>query len=339
MLTTAAGDPLIELITLAYQADLPVLVHGRHGVGKSEILAQATSRLRIDCVICDLSVMEPPDLIGIPRTGEDGRTHYALPAFLPTEGRGLLVFEELNRCLRYMQAPCLQLLTARQLNDYTLPPGWLPCAAVNDVADGYLVDELDAALLSRFLHVKVMPDVTEWLRWAAQHQVHHRIIEFVEASPGIFDDPVANPRAWVHASKLLSVWEHGDRSQAMLALALSGVLNDRWALAFIQVYSDVRQPLRPEEIIEAYPAHQAAVRGWIGRGQLDVVAASLELLKRHLQAQRSYDAVIREPAWKANVEAFLVDLPADLQRQAREWLDERGFRDLAAPSRSRRTRP
>lgn len=339
MLTMAAGAPLMDLITLAYQANMPVLLHGRHGVGKSEILAQAARQIGMDTVVRDLSLMEPPDLLGLPQIGEDGRTHYALPSFLPCTGRGLLVFEELNRCPRYMQAPCLQLLTARQLNDYVLPEGWLPCAAINDAADGYLADELDAALLSRFLQVTVVPDVTEWAHWARAHQVHSHIVDFVENSPGVFDDPAANPRAWVRASQLLTVWEHGERSQLLLTTALAGVLSEKWTLAFLQVYSNERRPLRPDEIIEAYPTHQAAVRRWTSQGHLDVVAASLELLKRHLQAQRHYDAVIGAALRKAHVEAFLADLPADLRHQAHEWLLERGYTELAGTTHARRIRP
>src|SRR5690242_3372218 len=110
MLTVSAGEPLIELLSLAYQADQPVLLHGKHGVGKSAILAEAAARLGIGQLVRDLSLMEPPDLLGIPRVGDEGTTHYAAPAFLPRGGKGLLLFEELNRCPPYMRAPCLQLL-------------------------------------------------------------------------------------------------------------------------------------------------------------------------------------------------------------------------------------
>src|SRR5439155_20066743 len=116
-------------------------------------------------------------------------------------------------------------------------------------------------------------------------------------------------------------------------------LGEKWALAFIQAYGDERRPLRPEEIIEAYPAHQAAVRGWIRHGLLDVVAASVELLKRHLQPQPVYEAVLHEVSHKANVETFFSDLPGDLQRQIREWLEERGFKELVVTVRPRRVRP
>jgi MoxR-like ATPase len=116
MLTpVATGAPLIALIELAIRADRPVLLHGRHGIGKSEVFAQVANKLGIEFIVRDLSLMEPPDLVGIPQVGTDGKTHYAILTFLPDAGQGLLVFEELNRCPRYMQSPCLQLLTARQL--------------------------------------------------------------------------------------------------------------------------------------------------------------------------------------------------------------------------------
>ena len=339
MLTVAAGTPLIELVTLCRAARQPLLLHGKHGTGKSDLFAEAARQLGIGFIVRDLSLLEPVDLIGIPRVESDGRTHYAPPSFLPDAGDGLFVIEELNRAPRYMQAPCLQLLTARRLNDFKLPAGWLPCAAINDGADGYLVEELDEALLSRFLRVKVVPDVKEWLTWAQQHGIHERIRAFVQNSPGIFDDPASNPRAWTYASRLLAEWERGERQQSILAAALGGVLSEKWALAFIRHYHDERRPLQPDEIIESYPVHQACLRDWIGSGHLDAVAASVELLKRHMQSQRVYDGVLGVAALRTNVETFIRDLPGDLRRQLRDWSEERGFKELAKVARPRRPRP
>lgn len=332
METVSAGRPLVELITLAYRANQPVLLHGQHGIGKSELLAQAADRLAIGFIVRDLSLMEPPDLSGIPRI-LDGRTHYAAPSFLPTEGRGLLVIEELNRCPRYMQAPTLQLLTARRLNDYVLPEGWLPCAAINDASDGYQTDELDAALLSRFLQVRVVPDVGEWIGWAIENGIHEKIIEFVSDSPDVFSITASNPRAWSYASKILSTWEDSGGDEKLLAAALAGVLDDRWAQAFIIAYRRVRRPLQPQQIIECYPAHQASVRRWAGEGRLDVIRATIDLLKRFIQPQPVYDSVIGSSAQQTNIEKFIRDLPADLREEFAEWLVERGFVKLAGSAR------
>ena len=129
MMQVTAGPDLIRIIRQAYRANMPVMLHGRHGIGKSEVMQESAHELGIGCLVLDLSLMEPPDLIGIP-TICDWKTVYACPSLLPTGGKGLMVLEEVNRCPRYMRAPTFQLLTARKLNDCALPKGWLPMAAV-----------------------------------------------------------------------------------------------------------------------------------------------------------------------------------------------------------------
>jgi MoxR-like ATPase len=331
MMSLPAGDRVVDLIELAYRADIPVLLEGRHGVGKSALLVRAAQRLGIEPIVRDLSLMEPPDLVGIPSVGPEGRTRYAPPAFLPSGGRGLLAFEELNRSSRYMQASCLQLLTARRLNDYLLPAGWLPVASINEAQDGYQVEELDEALLSRFLRIKVVPDRQGWVSWGkAEGRMHTKILEFAEYSPGIFDEPVSNPRSWEYASRFLRLWEESPgRDRDLLAAALSRLVGEHWALAFLQFYEAGRRPLTATEVVDRYPAHRAVLRGWVGAAQLDLVAASLAALQRHLQPQRVYENVVGNPATKRNVERFFADLPAELRRQVRAWLKDRGFGGFA----------
>src|SRR4051794_9774042 len=100
MMSVAAGEPVIELLELAYRSDQPVLLIGHRGVGKSQFVEQAARRLGIGYRVRDLSMREPVARAGTPRIEEDGRPRYAAPGFLPRRGRGLLVLEELNR------APC-----------------------------------------------------------------------------------------------------------------------------------------------------------------------------------------------------------------------------------------
>jgi hypothetical protein len=337
MLTIPAGSAVIELIELAHAADQPVMLVGRHGIGKSSLFEAAAERLGIGLIVRDLSLMEPVDLVGIPRVDPDGRTVYAPPAFLPTEGAGLFVLEELNRAPRYVQVPALQLLTARRLNDFVFPPRWLPCAAIND-GEEYQVDLLDPALLSRFLRVRIEAAVTAWLEWArSRGNIHDRVAAFVEQAPDVFKDPDANPRAWTYASNLLRQWEAAAQNQDLLATALAGVLGEQWAVAFLQFYGvGSARPLTASQIIHSYGAHRHMVRQWLRAGQLDLVVASLEVLKRHLQRQADYQAATDTPKNKRNLEQFFSDLPGDIKRLLRAWLKERGFDGLKV---ARKVRP
>jgi len=78
------------------------------------------------------------------------------------------------------------------------------------------------------------------------------------------------------------------------------------------------------------------VRQWLRAGQLDLVVASLEVLKRHLQRQADYQAATDTPKNKRNLEQFFSDLPGDIKRLLRAWLKERGFDGLKV---ARKVRP
>ena len=99
------GRPVIELLALAYRANVPAMLVGAHGLGKSEITGAAAIALGIDIISRDLSLMEPPDLVGLPRL-DGGATTFMPPDFLPREtGRGgFLLIEEINRAFDLMHA-------------------------------------------------------------------------------------------------------------------------------------------------------------------------------------------------------------------------------------------
>jgi MoxR-like ATPase len=91
------------VLALAYRARRPVLLEGPTGIGKSEIVRHVADALGIETIVLDLSLLEPPDLVGLPViTSGSGapRTTYALPEVLPTSGAGILMLEELNRAER-----------------------------------------------------------------------------------------------------------------------------------------------------------------------------------------------------------------------------------------------
>ena len=318
-----AGRPLIEVLKLAYASNQPVLLIGRHGVGKSELVAEAARVMGVGHIVRDLSLMEPPDLAGLPVI-ENRTMNYAPPSFLPKDGKGLLVFEELNRAQRYLQAPCLQLLTARKLNDYVLPQGWLPVAAINPADGGYHTDELDAALASRFLKVEVEPDVSEWLSWAKANGVDQRVCEYVGGLK-VFLAAENNPRAWTYASRVLQASEKVGANEETLLASLEGILGAELALGFMQFAKGVERPLEAADIIERYQDRRSVVTRWKDSGKLDLVSGSLHQLETRLQSESNWREVMDNKAHLSNVRRFVKDLPGDLRRQAKKFFEEHGY--------------
>jgi hypothetical protein len=279
--------------------------------------------MNIGFISLDLSVMEPPELIGLPYP--DGPiTRYRPPATLPKDGKGLIVFEELNRCPRYMRAPCLQLLTARQINEYSLPRGWLPAAAINPPDAEYEVDELDPALRSRFTEIGVEPDRDEWLAWGRSHGVHPTVLRYVESDPTVFDQPQSNPRAWKYVSDLVNASQGFSREA--LCVTMAGQVGEKRAAAFLKTMNDGVKALTPEEILSFYPTHRSLLKGWVNGGQLDMVQATLLGLHKRLQIKKNFDAVRRSRKQMGNLQTFLGDLPGDLREEAEKFFEERNYK-------------
>lgn len=324
MSSIAVGPDLSDALELCYRADRPVLLEGPTGVGKSQTLEACAKRMGIGYIVRDLSLMEAPDLAGMPII-KGNKTRYAPPSFLPTSGKGLLVFEELNRCPRYTMAPCLQLLTTRRLNDYPLPRGWFPVAAINPAEEGYQVEELDKALLARFVLIRVRADVRSWLKWADQEGVHPSVREFVSSTPQIFQAPDSNPRAWTYASDIIHAFEKGSFKKKSLITDLTGLVGGKLARAFCATYS-VRSSGRaipPEAIIDSYGKVRSHVLKWAEAGNTGQLESSCDKLLVHLQDPETELDVKGSKKAVANLRRFLVELPAEYRRKLLEhhpWL-------------------
>lgn len=309
------GSKLIEAICLAYEADQPLLLCGRHGVGKSQILAEAAQRLGVRHVVRDLSLMEPPDLAGLPVV-RDGRMVYSPPAFLPRDGRGLLVFEELNRAPRALQAPCLQLLTARCLNDYRLPAGWLPVACINPTREDYHTHELDPALVSRFLRLDVTAEAGEWLRWARAQEVDSRVCNYISATPDIFAGEQSNPRTWTYVGALLQAADRLGLNESLLLTSLMGLLGDTLATGFFRYICDLEKPIPAEAVLRRYDEYRATVLQWRHKGRLDLIRSTFCNIVELLRVPDRRSGLAQVEGVVENLRAFVSDLPADLQRLA-----------------------
>jgi len=330
-----AGRPTIEFMKYCYQSGRPPLIIGAHGIGKSELLEKSAMELGIGFISRDLSLMEAPDLVGLPKITRN-KTRYMPPEFLPTSGKGILVLEELNRCERYVRAPCLQLLTSRTLNDYRLPEGWLPAAVINPTGGEYEVFDLDSALVSRFVTVNLVPDPKEWLMWARNNGIHPSVITYVEDDGSIFDDPQSNPRAWKYVSDFLHETDKNPTKPAYLRAAVRGLVGNKRGTAFLKTLKNIDKPLRPAMILSSYSRYQDKVRNWTEAGKLDLLKSTMLAILKHLQPKAQFEAVKTDAKKWSRLARFFGDLPPDLRAPAEEFFEERDYQYPKSRRPSRR---
>src|SRR5512138_2690610 len=165
--TEPRTDPQLEALTLAVAADLPVLLWGEPGIGKTAALGQLADSLGLPLTTVIASVHGPTDFAGLPVVGADPAEHgvpLAPPDWavrLARAGRGLLFLDELSTAPPAVQAALLRLVLERRVGALRLPPGVRIVAAANprsSAADGW---ELSAPLANRFVH----------LQWTYDHDV------------------------------------------------------------------------------------------------------------------------------------------------------------------------
>lgn len=154
---------LKRTVPYLFKAKAVPLIWGHHGIGKSAAVRQLALEQGIGFIDKRLSLLEPGDILGLADL-KNGMTRFAKPDWLPSEGEGILFLDEINRARKDVLNAIFQLILDRRIDDYELPPGWHVVAAANPPGDDYTgTIEMDAALLSRFCHIKLDPSQAETL--------------------------------------------------------------------------------------------------------------------------------------------------------------------------------
>ncbi len=150
-------------------ARFPVLLRGRHGVGKSQVVYQLAGDLGLPVVERRASQMTEGDLLGLPST--DGAvTTWNPPAWFKTacDEPVVLFLDEVDRATPEVRQGIFELTDSRKLAGFSLHADTIIVAAVNGGEHGaqYQVGEMDPAELDRYTVFDVEPSHEDWLDWA-----------------------------------------------------------------------------------------------------------------------------------------------------------------------------
>ena len=146
----------------------PILLRGRHGIGKSEVVYQTADILGMPVIERRASQMTEGDLVGLPKT--DGNvTRFCPPDWFHQAcvESAVLFLDEVDRATIEVRQGIFELTDSRKLNGHTLHPDTLIFAAVNGGEHGeqYQVGEMDPAELDRWTVFDVEPSIEDWLNW------------------------------------------------------------------------------------------------------------------------------------------------------------------------------
>jgi hypothetical protein len=159
----------------------PVLLRGRHGVGKSEVVYQFASTVGLPVVERRASQMTEGDLLGLPKL-DDNVTAWCAPDWLAHACNEpvVLFLDEVDRATPEVRQGIFELTDSRKIAGNRLHDDTLIFAAINGGEHGsqYQVGEMDPAELDRWTVFDVEPSVEDWLDWG-QDNVDQVVWDFV----------------------------------------------------------------------------------------------------------------------------------------------------------------
>ncbi|MFF3349218.1 AAA family ATPase [Streptomyces sp. NPDC002779] len=307
--TEPRPDEQLEALTLAVAADLPVLLWGEPGIGKTAALTQLAASLDLPLTTVIASVHEPTDFSGLPIVGDDPAVQgvpMAPPQWaveLVRAGRGLLFLDELSTATPAVQAALLRVVLERRVGALQLPPGVRIVAAANpraSAADGW---ELSPPLANRFVHLYWVHDRDVvvrglggvWPRAELPRLEPERLPEavalarravcgFLAARPTLIHRLPSSetrrggawpsPRSWETALTLLAFGTAASVSREVLALLVRGAVGDGPGLELL-AHLD-RMDLPDPELLLADPARaELPERGDLRQAALEAVVAAV----------------------------------------------------------------
>ncbi|MBF6193863.1 MoxR family ATPase [Nocardia implantans] len=307
--TEPRPDPQLEALALAVAADLPVLLWGEPGIGKTAALTQLAADLDLPLTTVIASVHEPSDFSGLPIIGDDPAEHgvpMAPPDWavrLVRAGRGLLFLDELSTAPPAVQAALLRLVLERRIGTLRLPPDVRIVAAANprsSAADGW---ELSPPLANRFVHLQWTHDhdvVVRGLGGTWPHATLPRLAAeklgeavafarravcgLLAARPALVHQLPStetrrggawpSPRSWEMTLRLIAFATAADSSRDVLSLLVRGAVGDGPGFELLAALD--RMDLPDPEALLADPAGAVLPeRGDLRQAVLDGVVAAV----------------------------------------------------------------
>ena len=261
---------LIELLELT-PPNQNVMLVGRHGIGKSQIIADHFHGRDMKVVSFFLGQMsDPGDLIGLLHKDEHtGRSEFLPPYWWPHDDEPIVLFlDELNRARPEILQSVMELALNKTLAGKRLPEGSVIISAVNE-GDEYQLTDLDPALVSRFNLYEFAPTLEDWLLWAERNQIDARITSFVQKQPQYLDGHGAaseggndevlsgliktpDRRGWARVSELIEPLERLEGTHIKL---VAGIVGSAAANAFRRSLA-TPLPVSPADVLMELSKHR-----------------------------------------------------------------------------------
>jgi hypothetical protein len=215
----------------------PIMGHGKHGIGKSELVyqladklagilgAEFTTKYGKDYIFPVVErrasqMADTGDVIGVPEPKDSDYGRITTFAPMGWFARAcnepcILFFDEVDRANNDVRQSLMELTDSRKIAGHDLHPDTIVISMVNggshDESNAYQVSELDPAEHDRWWHVNLEPSVEDWASWA-EGKIDPIVVDFILNNKehlehkGELEPHKVYPsrRSWAHFAKCLA---------------------------------------------------------------------------------------------------------------------------------------
>lgn len=181
-----AKDYIIRCI----KAGITPMLSGSPGIGKSDLIKQIADEYKLELIDIRLSTMDPVDLSGFP-TIKDGMASFVPMDIFPLENASIpagkngwiLFMDELTSAALAVQAAAYRVILDKEIGKHKLHPKVAVIGAGNLSTDDAIVNRMGTAMQSRLIHIELGVTIKEWLVWANQNDIDHRVMAYLNSVP------------------------------------------------------------------------------------------------------------------------------------------------------------
>ena len=184
---------LVQYLEFEIKNKFPVLIKGKPGIGKTDIVMQVAANTGMDVILDHPVVSDPTDFKGLPfqSNGVADFLPYrnlrkAIEAKVPT----IFFLDDLGQATDAVQKAVMQLLLARQIGEHKISDHVTFVAATNRKEDKAGVTGILEPVKSRFRGgiVELEVDSNDWVKWALNEgNMPLDLIAFIRFKPDIID--------------------------------------------------------------------------------------------------------------------------------------------------------
>lgn len=179
---TQTTNVIKKLISVKEKLNIPIFLWGHRGIGKTTIVRSLANELDYNCVTLNFANIPIEDATGFP----DGKGGYHKPEWLTLHkdnNKPTIYFcDEINRAPKYVLQGLFNFILEGRIHTHTINPKDVVIVAGNPDCDEYETTIFeDAAFLSRFAHIYMVPDVNEYIKYLNSNKdIHPSIVDSVK---------------------------------------------------------------------------------------------------------------------------------------------------------------